>query len=560
MKIFKTSIYKSILLIFTIILLLIGLFCSFIYMQGVAIIKEEVSQMIDEQNANMARNLQDQGRQLRLMQYQFVNYKEIMNLILADAQKDEERKREIIPRIQEGLLTIWRGNSLVEEVSVVLPDIDLVIKTGTNGKMDQNSKNLVLISQKVPSGTLFEFEEKVILISAGRDLTYFVYLELNTNALISLLGNSNREKTGINTLYNERSGEFLGRSIPIKAQEDIRSYMNKKEPAAEKDKYLITAKKVKNTEYYCVTFMERQSINRNMNLYRTFYLFLLLIIFTSVIWYWRKMFDMVHRPMRVLVNSLNNVTGGNFEEQINYRRHDEFQYIYDSFNNMTSRLKFLVNKNARQEILLQKAQIKQLQAQISPHFFYNSFITLSNRIQEEDYEFAAEFSRQLGQYFMFVTRSGREYITLQEEMEHAKTYMNIQRIRFRNRIRVKVPALKEQYQAILVPRLILQPVIENIFKYVVEKNRSVVDLEVSFQEENNFLKIIIENSGDIDPLLPERITKQLTETEGEIHALANIHQRLSMIYPDHGGLTIQRSKLGGLCVTITVQIKLPGES
>lgn len=555
MKLLRGSIYRSILLIFTTILLLVGIFCSLIYIQGVSLIEEEITQLVHEQNKNMTRNLQDQYRQLRLMQYQFVDFNQITELILANAREETVQELDAVSQIQDGLLTIWRGNSLVEEVSVVVPDVDLVIRTGSNLPLDAKDKSLVAVCQEFPSGTLMEYGDKIIIFSDERAPLYYAYLELDKTSLISLLGERNQEKAGNNILYNKRNGTFLGKEIPEGIKEIIPNHIKDSQNVAEEAGYLFTVAEVNNTDYYCVTFAERGSIYGSMELYRIFYIILLVLLFVSGIWFWRKMFDMVHRPMHVLVTSLDTVSKGNLKEQITYPRNDEFQYIYDSFNNMTSRLDQLVDKNARQEILLQKAQLKQLQAQISPHFFYNSFITLSNRIQEEDYEFAAEFSRELGQYFMFVTRSGREYIPLKEELEHATTYMNIQEIRFRNRITMEVEHLQESYQRILVPRLILQPVIENVFKYVVEKTREEIRLRVGFEEDGNRLLIVIENSGELDDEVLERMEQQLGEVEGEIHALANIHQRLGLVYPGCGALHFEKSRLGGLKVVVRIPME-----
>ena len=96
---------------------------------------------------------------------------------------------------------------------------------------------------------------------------------------------------------------------------------------------------------------------------------------------------------------------GNLNQHIYRNTEDEFSYVYSGFNDMEDRLKHLIDEVYIQTNLAQRAQLKQLQAQINPHFLYNSFFTLSRRIKRQDYENAEEFAKHLGNYFRYLTRS-----------------------------------------------------------------------------------------------------------------------------------------------------------
>ena len=164
---------------------------------------------------------------------------------------------------------------------------------------------------------------------------------------------------------------------------------------------------------------------------------------------------------------------------------------------MVKELKTLIEQSYKQKILVQRAEMKQLQSQINPHFLYNSFFILNTMARTEDYENIEKFTEQLGRYFQFITRSAADEVPLEKEVEHARVYTEIQAMRYSNRIKAYFEELPEEFWGIVVPRLILQPIIENAFEHglgMVKKNGI---LTVSFEKLQNGLHIIIENNGEI---------------------------------------------------------------
>ena len=89
---------------------------------------------------------------------------------------------------------------------------------------------------------------------------------------------------------------------------------------------------------------------------------------------------MVHKPLSKLTDAFDEVEHGNFQVQIIQTGNDDFAYLYHAFNNMALKLSRLIERDYNQKLLLQKAEMKQLQAQINPHFLYNTFIMLQRMI------------------------------------------------------------------------------------------------------------------------------------------------------------------------------------
>lgn len=263
---------------------------------------------------------------------------------------------------------------------------------------------------------------------------------------------------------------------------------------------------------------------------------------------------LVHRPLEVLMRAFGRVKEGNFEEHIYRDREDEFSYLYRGFNEMEDRLKQLIEEVYVQKNLAQKAQLKQLQAQINPHFLYNSFFILSRRIKRQDLEGAEEFAKHLGNYFKYLARDEADYIPLRQEVDHAASYAAVQGTRFAGRIRVELEELPKETAGIPVPRLILQPLLENAFKYGLENKTEQGLLRMRFVRGGGCMEIIVEDNGDeaADAVL-KAMQDSLNDTGGgEVTGIVNIHRRLQIYFGGSAGVTVGRSGLGGAAVTLRI--------
>ncbi|GJM75129.1 hypothetical protein HMSSN036_73450 [Paenibacillus macerans] len=104
--------------------------------------------------------------------------------------------------------------------------------------------------------------------------------------------------------------------------------------------------------------------------------------------------------------------------------------------------------------MAQRAELKQLQSQINPHFLYNSFFILNTMAKTGDTERIEQFTTLLGEYFEFVTRNASDLVALEQEIHHARMYAEIQELRFSRRIQVRFDTLPDELRSIPVPRLI----------------------------------------------------------------------------------------------------------
>src|SRR5690606_27559604 len=210
-----------------------------------------------------------------------------------------------------------------------------------------------------------------------------------------------------------------------------------------------------------------------------------------------------------------------------------------------------------QKILAQKAELKQLQSQINPHFLYNNFFILYNMVVTEDYENVAHFTKQLGAYFEYITRSGSDEVPLAKEVAQARIYAEIQGKRYRNRMTVDFGPLPEEAADVIVPRLIIQPILENAFEHGLKNKLSDGIVRVHIELKDQLLLIVVEDNGD--EVTDEEIVhlQQLMsapDNDVESTGMINIHRRIRIKFGEESGVTISRGELGGLMLQIKINL------
>ncbi|MDD3333942.1 MAG: histidine kinase [Eubacteriales bacterium] len=267
----------------------------------------------------------------------------------------------------------------------------------------------------------------------------------------------------------------------------------------------------------------------------------------------------VTSPIREVVSALHLAGKGNFDIRVTPQRSREYDALAKGFNHMALQLNEWINTSYRQTIMLQQAEMKTLQAQINPHFLYNSFFFLRSMLEEEQTEVAAEFSGYLGRYFSYLTSGKKDLLPLEQEYDHAIVYLKIQLMRFGETIEAEIPELPENLRRLRVPKLILQPVLENCIEHGRGGMGEKELIRISIRQEGERLRITVENSGKaVDEELLRRLREMLDKgnDDSRTTGLANVHRRLQLFYGPDSGVELAISSLGGL----SVGLKIGGES
>lgn len=264
------------------------------------------------------------------------------------------------------------------------------------------------------------------------------------------------------------------------------------------------------------------------------------------------MYRVVHKPMDAMVHAFQKVEKGDLTVSIQGNYKDEFGYLYQRFNGMVTSLRMSIDQAYRLKILRQRAELKQLQSQINPHFLYNSFFIINTMARIGD-ENLIPFTKYLGEYFRYVTRDGSDYVSLYDEVEHARTYTSIQSMRFSKSLKVEFSPCPEAFATQKVPRLIVQPIVENAFEHAVEKKRSNAVVKVNFLMHGKALEITVEDNGvevSDAKLQQMRDMLSLEKDDSETTGLINVYRRMQLLYENESCMQFSHSSLGGLCVSL----------
>lgn len=312
--------------------------------------------------------------------------------------------------------------------------------------------------------------------------------------------------------------------------------------------------------------VDKKITHAGINSLESLFLILLLFMIPLVIQMVRFFHKKVTRPLRQLVTASNAVREGNLEIQIeNTEDNEEFYQMKDAFNHMSLQLKNQFDKIYLEEIALRDAKIMAMQSQINPHFLNNTLEIINWEARlNENYKVSGmieALSTMLGET---MNREQQQFHTVAEEMAYADAYLYIISQRFGAKFRC-TKRIDERLMEVRVPRLIIQPIVENAVEHGMDITRQgQVEIRL-FAREDGYLCIEVEDNGHltkedknkIDRLLSQNI--ELFQEKRVSLGIRNVDQRLKMIYGADCGLFITGSSKEHTVSTILLKTIVPTE-
>jgi sensor histidine kinase YesM len=195
---------------------------------------------------------------------------------------------------------------------------------------------------------------------------------------------------------------------------------------------------------------------------------------------------------------------------------------------------------------LSLAELNMLKMQIHPHFLFNTLNTISALVHKNPEDADKMISRLSDLLRTSLDYSGKQFVTLREEIEFLNLYLEIQKVRFKERLKVIIN-LDPASLNIEVPAIILQPIVENSIKHVLEKTKDVCEIKISSFIENKVLTLEVIDNG------PGILESNYINKDGV--GLSNVKSRLSQIYSNDQSLKIKNLQDGGLLVSIEIPIQ-----
>lgn len=261
----------------------------------------------------------------------------------------------------------------------------------------------------------------------------------------------------------------------------------------------------------------------------------------------------VTKPLHELISLTNKIRKGDLEAKSTIATRDEFGILADSFNQMTTNMVQLIETNAeirRQENI---AELLYLQSQINPHFLYNTLDSIRwTARKNKDYK-VEEQIELLSNLFRYYLNKQGEYVKFSDEIQHIMTYIDIQKLRFRDEISYEI-AIEERIYDLYTIKLILQPLVENAIVHGFEGKLNKGHLQISGFVKDEVVHILVQDDGV--GVNPEVIHQQLEETaiDSKVFALKNINDRLKLHFGNPYGIQFDSVPGEGTCVTIRLPV------
>ena len=323
------------------------------------------------------------------------------------------------------------------------------------------------------------------------------------------------------------------------------------------DNSLISDKNISLSGIRVIASLDKQKLKESTNdIIRQFLFIIGIGIAVSVL-----IVFLVHRyyakRFRSLADAMDNISNGNFSQQLPEDTSDEIGYLSRSFNTMSRRLNEYIRKNYLAETQRRTAELYALQAQINPHFLANTIESIRMSALESNAYEVAEMLQQLGSLFRWMIRFDQDIIYLEDELEYIQCYLDLQRYRFMDRLNVSIDVPAEIYYY-GIPRFTLQPVVENALSHG-SPNTHPLHISICFEVVDEIMVITVEDNG---PGMTEDEVRDLNDHIRGIRsfprfgvALHNICTRISLLFGEPFGLSVSSVYCQGTTVTITLPAK-----
>ena len=261
----------------------------------------------------------------------------------------------------------------------------------------------------------------------------------------------------------------------------------------------------------------------------------------------------INTPLQEIVGAMQGVESGDLTRRAKVLDNDEFGYVAKQFNNMCRELSELFKKDHEKQELLRRAEIKNLQAQIHPHFFYNTLDSIKWLAklngQEEIYVMVGNLSLLLRNGI----RVSGEFSTVRENLENLNAYTAIQKIRFADKFSIRIDVEQSLFDY-KIPALILQPLVENAMVHGLEQkpDRGLLSLRGFRKEESVVFEVEDDGIGISETELKKLHASLASEYAEEHIGLINVHKRVRLYYGQAYGIEIASTEGKGTLVRLTL--------
>ncbi len=261
----------------------------------------------------------------------------------------------------------------------------------------------------------------------------------------------------------------------------------------------------------------------------------------------------ITRPIRKLNEVTRQVAEGNLAVRSDVQTGDEVGVLSDSMNTMIDKINELLEQVTKEQVRLRKAEFELLQSQINPHFLYNTLDAIIWLAEAGEQKKVVSMVRSLSEFFRTSLNRGKDIILVKEELQHVRSYLEIQQVRYQDILQYEIN-IPEELNRYMIPKITIQPLVENALYHGIKNKRGSGKIEIRGRKEEKNLVIEIEDDGI--GISKERLwqvrdgIQRKILTGKDIYGLYNVHERIRLNFGEEYGIDIQSTYGEGTLVRV----------
>ncbi len=397
-----------------------------------------------------------------------------------------------------------------------------------------------------------------------------VLIDLTLDSINNIIDKVNLSKT-TGVMFLDNSGKIVYSRNTRYEQSDLKDELigkvlkeyNGKFTTQMKDgKYLVAFNTSEITGWKLLTLLPYAEIakdDRKLVLFSLLLVLLALIIAVFIAFGFSKA---VAKPIKRLQKGMAKVKEGDFDIQLEQHSDDELGQLVSSFNSMIYTIKTLIVEKYEERIARNNAEFKYLQAQINPHFIYNTLQTISSMAVVKKVPEISSVSKGLAKILRYSVNTKNKIISIREELENLTCYLDIQKLRFKEFLNYEID-IDEEVLSYGIIKLALQPIVENAITHGIEPKGENGLVKITGKCLNGCIVLeITDNGAGMTKEEIEQLMRHIVSTEEEENllqrsgnsniGLRNINFRIKLVYGQEYGLAVDSRKDEGTAITVKI--------
>ena len=267
----------------------------------------------------------------------------------------------------------------------------------------------------------------------------------------------------------------------------------------------------------------------------------------------------ITKPIRELSKVTDQVARGDLSVRMEAGVGAEVGVLSESLNSMIDKINELLVQVTDEQIRLRNAEFELLQSQINPHFLYNTLDTIVWLAESGDMKKVVSMVESLSNFFRTSLNQGKELVTIEEELKHVRSYLEIQQVRYQDILEYDID-VPEELNGYLIPKITIQPLVENALYHGIKNKRGLGKITLSGQKLDDSFELLVNDNGigmSAERLnqVRDRISNADDNADNGVFGLHNVNERIRLKFGDDFGISIDSTYMEGTtsCVRLPLE-------